>query len=89
VRIKEGSRVLATRLGLSAGPTTTYLDLSRDAVLQFMSEEEDWQRLERLPMTVEAFSDHEEVERSKVEMAISACAVSNVNKFIPGSPERP
>ena len=51
--------------------------------------EEDWQRLERRPMTIETFSNHEEVERRKVEMAINACAVSNINKFIPGSPERP
>ena len=72
VRVKEGPRVLVTRVGLSAASTTTYFDLTRDAVLQSLSEE-DWQRLKLLPMTVETFSDYNETEQSKIVMAIGAC----------------
>ncbi|KAJ1445696.1 hypothetical protein M885DRAFT_625942 [Pelagophyceae sp. CCMP2097] len=81
VRVKEGRLVLAPRIGIAAGPTTTYLNLARDAVLHYLPQE-DWARLEGRPMIVETFFDFNEKELSKVEMAIGAKAISNINAFI-------
>ncbi|KAJ1448843.1 hypothetical protein M885DRAFT_623065 [Pelagophyceae sp. CCMP2097] len=69
VRVKEGRQVLAPRIGIAAGQTTTYLDLARDAVLHYLRPE-DWARVAARPMIVETFSDFHETEASKVEMTI-------------------
>ncbi|KAJ1446414.1 hypothetical protein M885DRAFT_591824 [Pelagophyceae sp. CCMP2097] len=81
VRVKEGRQVLAPRIGIAAGQTTTYLDLARDAVLHYLRPE-DWARVAARPMIVETFSDFHETEASKVEMTIGANAISNINKYI-------
>jgi len=81
VRVKEGRQVLASRIGIAAGQTTTYLDLARDAVLHYLRPE-DWARVAARPMIVETFSDFHETEPSKVEMPIGANAISNINKYI-------
>ncbi|KAJ1448253.1 hypothetical protein M885DRAFT_574614 [Pelagophyceae sp. CCMP2097] len=64
VRVKEGRQVLASRIGIAAGQTTTYLDLARDAVLHYFRPG-DWARVAARPMIVETFSDFHETESSK------------------------
>ncbi|KAJ1445466.1 hypothetical protein M885DRAFT_306310 [Pelagophyceae sp. CCMP2097] len=81
VRVKEDRQVLASRIGIAAGQTTTYLDLARVAVLHYLRSE-DWFRVAARPMIVETFSDFHETEPSKVEMPIGANAISNINKYI-------
>jgi hypothetical protein len=81
VRVREGKKEIAPRCGIQATSETTYLELTKLAVLCYMSLQ-DWERLELLPMIVETFSDHTETERSKTTMPIAACAAVNINRFV-------
>jgi hypothetical protein len=81
VRVKEGKTEIAPRCGIQANSETTYLELTKLAVMCYMTLQ-DWERLEPLPMIVETFSDHTETERSKTAMPIGACAAANINMFV-------
>ena len=81
LRVKEGSKEIASRRGIPATSETTYLELTNLAVMCYLTAN-DWERLEPLPMIAETFVDHNETERSKITMPMTGRAAANVNKYV-------